>query len=1140
VYVIPPQVNLSVAHGRLIFQPRDESHVPNLPIDCLFRSLAADQQSLAAGVVLSGTGADGTQGTCEIKAAGGITFAQDPATAQFDAMPSSAIRSTCVDFVLSPEEIGGHLSTIGTHPYLAPVPPGELVPEPEGESVFRQILTIVQNVTGVDFSLYRSTTIKRRMMRRMAVNGKRSLGSYLQQLKEDEGEVQALFRDLLINVTSFFRDPSLFDAIKTVVMPALTADRPPGDPIRIWVPGCSSGQEAYSIAMTVSEFFDAMPSRPAIQIFATDLADQSTLDRARAGTYAETIEAEVSPERLQRFFRPTSSGYRIEKSIRDMCVFARQNVTADPPFSHLDLISCRNMLIYLEPPLQQRLFPTFHYALKPGGFLVLGTAETVGDHADLFELVDRPNKIYARRPVASRVPPRPYTGGARASFPLPPLVPRPTGSTPYDLQREADRVLLSRFAPPGVLLNSQFDVLQFRGRTGRYLESPTGEPTTNVLKLAREGLFFELRSALSEASESGTVVTRTDVPFQHDGVRMTLRLEVLPVRLPHVAERGYLVLFHEETGRPEPAVVKEGATENTEVLALEREVVAMREYLQALVEQQDTSTEDLRAANEEILSGNEELQSANEELETAKEELQCSNEELTTVNEQLHQRNADLIHANNDLVNFLSSADLPLIMVDSDLRLQRITDAARRILALHMPDAGFPISYLQAALPVADLALRVQQVMASFTASEQEIQDRAGRWHLLRIHPYRGARSEAEGAVLVLLDIDARKRSEESLRQTDRRKSEFLATVAHELRNPLGPIRQAVDVLQRNAGGERGAEAIAIMDRQVRQLSCLITDLVDITVLGGEHIRLRPERVTLDQVLPAVLDRSKVPMMEAGLQLVTELPGSPVFVEADPVRLAQVLTNLIDNAIKFSHAGGRITLQVKREPQGTTGAPMVALEVRDEGTGISPEFLPHVFELFRQGEQADPAQRRGFGIGLNLAQRLITLHHGDISVESAGLNKGTRVRIRLPEVEAPRAAATPAAQAPDAVPPRRILLVDDNEDQTVMLRTLLELAGHEVAVASNGNAGLALAREFSPDVAILDIGLPDMSGHELARAFRADHALQDALLIAQTGWGQASDRAAGVAAGFDVHLVKPVSFERLEEVLRMGRDRAKS
>ncbi len=1138
VYVIPPNVNLGVQDGRLHFTRRSETRAPQHPIDFLFRSLAEQQPGQCAGVVLSGTGADGTLGVCEIKGAGGLTFAQHPDTAQFDGMPRSAINSGFIDFVLSPEEIGARLSTLDQHPYIEH-PPGRGPPVPDADILYRRVLSAVHQATDVDFGMYRSATLMRRILRRMAVVGVRSLEDYAALLESTPTEAHRLFRDLLINVTSFFRDPSLFDALVTTVFPRLMEGRTPRMAVRVWVAGCSTGQEAYSLAMVLSEFFDGMPSRPPLQIFATDLAEQSTLDFARAGVYPETIEAEVTPVRLHRFFTRTNGSYQVEKSIRDMCIFARQNVTTDPPFSHIDLISCRNLMIYLESPLQQQLLPTFHYALNPSGFLVLGTSETAREGSDLFELLDRHHKIYVRRDSVRRLPP-PWVSGTRRAAGAPPGVAVSTAATPYDLQREADRVLLGRFAPPGVLVNRTFDVLQFRGRTGQFLESPTGEPTRSVLKLAREGLFFELRTALTESSRTGAVVVRDPVPLQLDGEMSRVRIEVIPVSLPQLPQGGFLVLFDTQVDGAErpPAVTgspEDQAGENSELVHLRREVTSLRDYIQSLMEQQDASTEDLRAANEEILSGNEELQSANEELETAKEELQCANEELVTVNEQLSQRNDELVRSNSDLLNFLSSSGIPLLMVDNDLRLRRITEPARRILDLHLPDAGFPISYLQAVLPVDNLAEQIVHVMGTFETIEREIQDGAGRWYVLRIHPYCTSHANAEGAVLVLLDIDARKRSEEGLRHLDRRKSEFLATAAHELRNPLGPIRQAVDVLQHHPAPPEMQEATAIMDRQVRQLGKLVADLVDITALGHEHIVLRRERLRVRDVLPLVLDSCQPALTEAGVQLVTALPPEPVFLMADRARLAQILINLIDNAAHFSDRGASIALRVQAQP-GDPGqsVPGILIEIRDTGAGIPADVLPHVFDLFAQGPHQPAGSHRGFGIGLNLVHRLVTLHGGTVSIESAGQGKGTVVTLRLPGSTSNDAVgeATPGAAENGQPGARRILLVDDNPDQTSTLRMLLTLEGHEVQVAADGRSALERARAFLPDVAILDIGLPDLDGHELARTIRRDPALRDTFLIAQTGWGSAADRAKGVAAGFNVHLVKPVTFEELKGVLR--------
>jgi two-component system CheB/CheR fusion protein len=445
VYTIPPNANLPIARGILHMTPRGEGRGPHLPIDFLFRSLAEDQQARAIAVVLSGTGSDGTLGACEVMAVGGITFAQDEKTAAQDGMPRSATDSGCVDFVLPPDEIARRLATIGGHPYLAPTPPPPEA-EPTAEESYKKILATVRAVTGVDFSLYRDTTIRRRIMRRMALHAQQSMAEYARRLARDRTEVEALYHDLLINVTSFFRDPEVFEALKAEVFPELAKGKTPTEPVRIWVPGCSTGQEAYSLAMALVEFYDDKPVRPPMQIFATDLSDQTALDKARAGVYPESIEAEVSSERLRRFFRREDHVYRIDKSIRDACVFARQNVTADPPFSHLDLISCRNVLIYLATPLQKRVVPTFHYALHVPGYLVLGNAETVGEYTDLFEPVDRAHRIYAKKAAPPRHPPFFPAADYKAGTAFAARRAGPPGPAAHDFQKEADRILLGCFA----------------------------------------------------------------------------------------------------------------------------------------------------------------------------------------------------------------------------------------------------------------------------------------------------------------------------------------------------------------------------------------------------------------------------------------------------------------------------------------------------------------------------------------------------------------------------------------------------------------------------------------------------------------------------------------------------------------------
>jgi two-component system, chemotaxis family, CheB/CheR fusion protein len=776
VYMIPPNVNLAIVEGKLQITPRAKGRGLHLPIDYFFRALAEDQKTHAVGVILSGTGSDGAQGICEIKAMGGITLAQDEHSAKYAGMPHSAVESGCADLILPPEEIARRLARIRTHPYLNLISQPPALINDDVETQYRKVLTRVRAITGVDFTMYRDTTIKRRILRRMALHTQETMADYIRRLEHDPQEVRALYHDLLINVTSFFRDPVLFDALKQQVYPQIVRDKEPLSTVRVWVPGCSTGQEAYSIAMSLIEFFDDKPHRAPIQIFATDISDPTYLDKARAGIYPDNIEAELSPERLKRFFQKEDHTYRIDKSIRDLCVFARQNLTADPPFSHVDMVSCRNVLIYLAPPLQKRVLPTFHYALNSPGYLVLGSSESIGDNVELFEITDRVNKIYAKKPAVNRPLIHFAPEDHRSTSHLIEKRGATLGSTPADFQREADRLLLGRYAPPGVLVNENLDIVQFRGRTSNYLEPPPGEPTTNLLKMAREGLFLELRSAIEEVRKQHRAVRRAGVCVRVDGDSRSVNLEVVPVRPPASHDICFLIMF-DETPAPERAGDTNGeapgrrseAEEEREVVQLRRELTAIKEYLQSLLEQQDAANEELRSANEEVLSSNEELQSTNEELETAKEELQSTNEELTTVNEQLQTRNSDLNLLNNDLSNLLASMAIPVVMVGPDLRIRRYTDAARRVFNLRANDIGRPLTDLQRNIEITDLDGLIHEVIDQVQLREREVRDFDGRWHRLRIHPYRTADHKIDGAVILLVDIDDIKRSAEAIRESEER-----------------------------------------------------------------------------------------------------------------------------------------------------------------------------------------------------------------------------------------------------------------------------------------------------------------------------------------------------------------------------------
>src|SRR5262245_25381826 len=645
IYVIPRNTNMAIEEGILRLLPREYMRGQHRPIDYFLRSLAEEQRNRAIGVILAGRASDGTLGLDAIKAEGGITFAQDEESARYDGMPRSAIAAGCVDFVLPPNRIAEELARISRHPYIAAievVKPDEGKPAedspPSGDS-FTQILLMLRKVTGVDFSHYKPSTLRRRITRRLVLHKLEGMNDYVKYLRANKEEVEKLYQDILIRVTSFFRDQESFEALKEKVFPDLVRQRADDGPLRFWVLGCSTGEEAYSIAIAFLEFAGDRAEHIPIQIFATDLNNEA-IEKARAGIYPQSMTNDVSPERLRRFFVKHDGGYQISKPIRDMCVFARQNVLTDPPFSRIDLVSCRNLLIYLEPILQKKIIPALHYALKPSGVLLLGASETIGSFTDLFKLEDKKHKLYSKKPGLSRMQ-YIYTPGAYAmekgEVARKPIRGGEGVPIETDAQREADRVLLMRYAPAGVLVDPDWEILQFRGSTSPYLEAPSGKATHNLLKMAREGLLVPLRTALHQAKKDDGPVRKEGLRVKINGHTRDFNLEVIPIKGATTNMRNFLVLFEPVTyfvkQKPAEADVVEAksargaerqAAEKREIARLQQELLASREYLQSVIEQQEAYNEELQSANEEIQSSNEELQSINEELETAKEELQSS------------------------------------------------------------------------------------------------------------------------------------------------------------------------------------------------------------------------------------------------------------------------------------------------------------------------------------------------------------------------------------------------------------------------------------------------------------------------------------------------------------------------------------
>jgi two-component system CheB/CheR fusion protein len=757
VYVIPPNAVMLIEDGVLRLKPRSQSAKPHYPIDVFFESLAADQGANAIAIVLSGTASDGAQGVRAVKRGFGTTFCQEESTAKYPSMPHSAMATGAVDFVLSSARIAEELAKISFHPYLtAPVEQLEdPLAEAETDGEFQLILKRLKNTTGINFAQYKQSTIRRRLGRRLAVNHLDTLSEYLEYLDRRPAEIHDLYRDILISVTSFFREPEMFASLTKVIYQYLQA-RTSEEPLRLWVPGCATGEEVYSLAMVSTEILRDMRKDIPLQVFGTDISD-SAINHARAATYSESATEAISEERLNRFFSKVDLGFRIKQAVRDSCVFARHDLTSDPPFSQIDIVSCRNVFIYLSSGLQQRVLPSLHYSLKAGGLLILGSAETVGTRSDLFSVVDNENKLYKKNPIDV-----PLNNQRRSSGAMDPTPGESASDAPIsypvstDPEIRAARILRDLYAPAGVMINGDMQVLHVHGQTSFYLDRIPPATNVNLLRVVRESLVFPVRRAVDAALLRKQPVHEAGVEVSHDDQTRRIRLSVFPI-----TDRAQcmLVLFEDESKNGDrlpssPNHVQEPGSTEHQLESARRELAETTEYLRKIIEQHSVTTEELRAANEEARSTNEELQSTNEELRTAKEQLQSSNEELTTINDELKHSNAELNVTGNDLVNILNAATIPIIMVGMDLRLRRFTPAAASLLGLTSRDIGRTLSDVRETIHLPDLTGMLIETLKTLNVQYQRAQNAKGRWYDVFTRPYRTVDDRIDGGVVTFLDVD--------------------------------------------------------------------------------------------------------------------------------------------------------------------------------------------------------------------------------------------------------------------------------------------------------------------------------------------------------------------------------------------------
>ena len=768
VYIIPPNRELTIFHGMLQLSVPGQVHGQRMPIDTFLRSLAEDTGEKAVAVILSGSGTDGTLGLRAIHGAGGVSFVQEPATAKYDGMPLSAIQAGLATYVVPTDAMYGEIATYVKNYVLRKIP-APLPAAPEGKHPFIKILQILRTKTGHDFSLYKQNTIRRRIERRMAAHSIEDSNAYARYLAENPAEVHLLFKELLINVTSFFRDPEAFELLRTEILPPLLAGKAETAIFRVWVAGCATGEEAYSLAMVLRECMDAAHHPVKVQIYGTDI-DDDAIAVARSGSYPPNISIDVSPERLRRFFTKEELGFRIRKEIREMVVFAVQNVVKDPPFTKLDLLSCRNLLIYFEPELQNRLIPAFHYALNPGGVLFLSPSESIGRFTDLFSPVSRKWKVYSARQYVS--PPRPAgilaLPAARPT--LPGTVDQPVKIRETNFVELTRGILLQSYAPPSVIIDPEGNTLYVHGDTGSYLRPAPGQASLNIIEMAREGLQLELRKAMQTAVRKKTHVVVRGIPVRTNGGFHPVDLTVRPLTDPGTARELLIVSFQEsapghEAKAPERKLPeKKGMAKRVE--SLEQELLYTRENLQANYIAVQAANEELKSANEELQSTNEELQSTNEELETSKEELQSVNEEIVTVNAELQAKIEQLTDIQNDMKNLLDSTSIGTIFLDENLIVKRFTKEASRIFRLVATDAGRPLTDIKSTIIDGEIEADAREVLDSMIPREKELHTSDNRWYLTRFTPYRTFENVIDGVVITFTDITTLKSMETEILRT--------------------------------------------------------------------------------------------------------------------------------------------------------------------------------------------------------------------------------------------------------------------------------------------------------------------------------------------------------------------------------------
>jgi len=1154
IYVIPENKILTSTDGILKLTPRNKIKV-NAAIDVFFTTLAEVHQNLAIGVILSGTGADGTFGLKAIKAHGGITFAQDQQSAKYGEMPQNAVNAEVVDFILPPEKIPGKIVYIEQGNRLNSLTSDNLLKH--DEEVYDQIILVLRKRSGVDFTYYKQTTVRRRIARRMLITENIELVNYLNFLKENTTEQDDLFHDMLIPVTSFFRDSKIFESVSQLIFPVLLKNKSISDPIRIWVAGCSTGEEAYSLAISLHQYLEKISGRQ-IQIFASDISE-IVISKARVGIYRNVDVKNVPHSILKNYFTKTNGGYQVNKTIREMCVFAIHDFLKDPPFAKMDFITCRNVLIYMDTFLQKRALSTFHYALKDSGFLLLGKSETTGPAVELFTTFAKDDKIYSRKSVPTRFM---QQNSERREDALAEKIKKTSEPEilQNDFRKSAEMILLSKFTPPNVIINEQMDVVQINGKISPFLEVPQGRPTFNLLKMAKEGLAFELRNALYKAKTTNLTVIKEGVLVKIDGEVKQITIEISPLR--NCVEAHFLILFY-KTILPEKKITIKGANSlqksiNDEALLridqLENEISLTREDMRLITQEQETANEELQSANEELLSSSEELQSLNEELETSKEELQSTNEELIISNQETLDKQEQINSTRLYAEAIIATVREPLVVLDKALRIKSINSSFSKMFNTSEKEVEGQLIYeikgrLFDNLNLKSLLENVLSKKIEFNDFEisVKLQTIGNCTLVLNARNLINEKGKEKLILLAMKDITERKilydianlanatskkeklKAEEATviaEEATKSKQQFLSNMSHEIRTPMNAIIGFTKILSKSELSEKQKEYLEAIETSGDRLIVLINDILDLAKVDEGKMKFSKLPFKMNASILSMLHLFQMKIQEKNIELVNLYDENiPEVLLGDSGRLHQIIINLIGNAVKFT-SKGKITISTSLLDENDETV-TIEFKISDTGIGIEKKKISTIFEKFQQATSETSSLYGGTGLGLAIVKQLVEAQGGSIDVKSefqvgsifSFILSFQKTKNGMDEVIEP-------VKFKEHLRVIKILVVEDIALNQLLMKTLLDDFGFEHDLASNGKLAIEKLKKNSYDVILMDLQMPEMNGFEATEYIRKKmHSTIP--IIAITADVTTADLEKCKEFGMDDYLAKPIDEKLL-------------